>query len=372
MTKQRSILIFENSIKSDQTRGQYLYYLRKFKEYYKLRDYDSIIKIPQEKLQIMVEDYVMYLKKKVNPNSVPLPMFGIQSFLESNDIELRWKKIKRLYPAKIKKSGGKAWRTSEIQKMLQNATELRTRVLIHFLSASGVRIGALPDLQVRHLTRVSEDCYAILIYENSTEEYTTFLTPEASKILDEYLEKRKSDGEYISPNSTVFRIKYKFGIQKVKPVSLKSFHAVIGNLLHKSGLRTDKKGYRYDQQADHGFRKRWNTIVKTTDGMKIILAEKMFAHSTPTIPLDETYLDPTIEKLFAEYQKAIPELTISSDERQKIEVKKLQKEKTELEQTVEAKSNLKKIVDEQQKQLNDIKKTLAEYRERKIKEENHS
>jgi len=57
----------------------------------------------------------------------------------------------------------------------------------------------------------------------------------------------------------------------------------------------------------------------------------MFSHSTPSIPLDETYTDFSIEKLFAEYKKAITELTIDESERLKIKNDKLQKEKSEAE-----------------------------------------
>lgn len=329
MSDQRSLLLFENSIKSEATREKYLYYLSKFKDFYKLRDYDSILQIPTEKLQEMVEDYVMDLKKRVNPNTIPTPMYAIQSFLEANDVELKWKKIKKLYPAKVKKSGGKAWTTKDIQKMLGQTSELRTKSLVHLLAASGIRIGGAAELELKHLTKMPEDCYAILIYEDSTEEYTTFLTPEASKALDEYLDRRRRDGEYLGPNSPVFRVKYRIGIEKVRPMSQKAMEAVFSKLIHKAGLRTNKKGYRYDRQADHGFRKRWNTIMKTTEGVKISLAEKMFGHSF-TIPLDETYLDPTLEKLFENYKKAIPELTIDEAERLRIKNEKLVKEKSEV------------------------------------------
>ena len=101
---QRSLLLFENSIKTEATRKIYLYFLDKFKDFYKLRDYDSIIAIGEPQLQIMVEDYVMMLKKKIGANSMRTYMAGIQAFLETNDVELRWKKIHRLFPAKTKKN----------------------------------------------------------------------------------------------------------------------------------------------------------------------------------------------------------------------------------------------------------------------------
>ena len=359
MSKQRSLLLFENSIKSEATREKYLYYLNKFKEFYKLRDYDNILQIPQDKIQIMVEDYVMDLKKRVNPNAVPTPMYAIQSFLEVNDVELKWKKIKKLYPAKIKKSGGKAWLTKEIQRMLRFTSELRTIVLVHFIAASGMRIGAVPELHIRHLTRI-ENCYTILVYEDSTEEYITFLTPEATKLLDEYLDKRRNDGEHLGPNSPLFRTKYRIGIAKTRPMSQGATEAVIRKLIHKAGLRINKKGHRYDQQADHGFRKRWNTIVKTTDGMKIIMAEKMFAHSTPTIPLDETYLDPSIDKLFSEFKKAIPELTIDETERLRINNEHLQKEKSDLENEKHKVTKLERDMKNVNTILEEIQKRLKE------------
>jgi len=58
----------------------------------------------------------MDLKKRVNPNSVPTYLYAIQAFLEAGDIDLKWKKIRRLYPAKVKLSGAKAYTTNQIQK----------------------------------------------------------------------------------------------------------------------------------------------------------------------------------------------------------------------------------------------------------------
>jgi integrase/recombinase XerD len=61
--------------------------------------------------------------------------------------------------------------------------------------------------------------------------------------------------------------------------------------------------------ACHGFRKRFDTILKSNYNVNINLAEKIMGHST-TIPLDNVYFKPAIEQLFDEYQKAIPELII--------------------------------------------------------------
>ena len=323
---QRSMLIFENSIKSPATRKTYLYHLDKFMSFCKTKDYDELALLPQKTLQILMEDYVMHLKKIISPNTINLPISAVKAFLDCNDVELRWSKIKRLKPSRVKKTGGEAWFTDEIAKMLSFTSELRTKTLIHFIASSGIRIGALEDLKIKHISQI-EDCKSILVYEGTTEEYITFLTPEASSMFDAYIQKRESDGEKISPDSPVFRSTYQLGYAKVKPSNSNALKEIIRLLILKSGLRINqiKTSKRYNKQADHGFRKRFNTIMKTTDSMNISLAEKMMGHSV-TVALDNVYLVPTIKQLFDEFKKVIPELIIDSEKRQQFEIKKQEEE----------------------------------------------
>jgi len=205
-------MLFENSIKSPATRKTYLYHLKKFLNFYHIKDYDSLAGIDQGKMQIMVEDFVMHLKKVNSPNNMNLSLAAIKAFLDCNDVDLRWSKIKRLLPARVKKTGGEAWQTDEVAKMLTFTTELRTKTIVQFLAASGVRIGALENLKMRNIRQI-EDCKSILVYEGSTEEYATFLTPEVSLIFDEYLQQRESDGEQIIPVSpdVISELKWKKG-----------------------------------------------------------------------------------------------------------------------------------------------------------------
>ncbi len=60
----RTITIFLEQIKSAKTREMYLFYLEKFVEYFKLRDAESIVTIEPKKLQEMVEDFVIHLKRQ--------------------------------------------------------------------------------------------------------------------------------------------------------------------------------------------------------------------------------------------------------------------------------------------------------------------
>jgi len=262
--------------------------------------------------------------------------------LDCNDVELRWSKINRLKPARVKKTGGEAWLTSEVSKMLTFTTEIRTKTLIHFLASSGIRIGALEDIKMRHIAQI-EDCKSVLVYEGTDQEYVTFLTPEASLMFDDYIKKRESDGEKITPDSPIFRSSYQLGFAKVKPSNANALKEIVRVLILKSGLRINqvKTGKRYNKQADHAFRKRFNTILKTTSGMNISLAEKMMGHST-TVVLDNVYLDPSINQMFAEFKKAIPELTINDSARKQAELDMTKQENIELQKKIDEIENLKR------------------------------
>jgi len=323
---QRSYLLFSHGLKSKETVRQYTYYLDKFLAFCKIKDYNGLAMLSPETLQPMVEDYVMFLRKQVSANTVPTPMYAIQAFMESNDIELRWKKIRRLYPAKVKVSGERCWTTKEIQKMLQSTTNLRNKAIIHFLASTGVRVGAISELKLKHLKEMPSGCKSVLVYEDSREEYTTFLTPEASKVLDEYFNMRRSDGEHLTIQSPMFRTVYTIGIQPTKSITKQAIENVVNRAATNAGLRKEKKNGRYEVQLDHGFRKRFNTILKLNKNINSNIVEKIMGHKNG---LDGVYFKPTDNDLFEEFKIGITDLTIDDTERLASRNRELEAEKSE-------------------------------------------
>ena len=51
MTSQRSIIIFNHAISSEATKKCYLNELKRFKEFYKIKDYDSLTTMEPKELQ---------------------------------------------------------------------------------------------------------------------------------------------------------------------------------------------------------------------------------------------------------------------------------------------------------------------------------
>jgi len=81
-----------------------------------------------------------------------------------------------------------------------------------------------------------------------------------------------------------------------------------------------KKHGRYPVPANHGFGHRFDEIIKNITGINPHRPEKIFAHKSRIIPLDEVHNNPDLLSLFDEYQKIIPFITIDEAERQRIQL----------------------------------------------------
>ena len=148
MKNQRSILLFEEAIKSPATKKMYLYQIEKFRTWSKIKDFDSLLQAPIKNIQELLEDYVFYMKRDVSPNSIPVYFAPLELFFIMNDVNLNFKKIRKMFPAKIKKGNDSAYSLKEIQKLLSHARTLRNKSLILLLTSSGCRIGAVSDIKL--------------------------------------------------------------------------------------------------------------------------------------------------------------------------------------------------------------------------------
>jgi len=311
MEQQRSMLLFEQTIKSPYTLRSYREHLHRFLKFTKLKDYDSLLKLSKDDIQIRIEDYVMYLKKTVNPNSVDTLMRGVKHFYVINKIGLYWDLIHKLFPEKVKPSGFMPFSTNDIRGMLNVTTSKRNKAIIHFLASTGSRIGVFDyPLSMKHLKSMDNGCMAVLIYADDIQEYWAFLTPEATDSLNDYFQQRQDDGEKFSNDSPLFRSKYSLGFENAKPLRLKSVQSLIFRILENSDVKRVRINKNYDKQMAHAFRKRFNTIMKLNSEVNSNIAEKIMGHSV-THKLDNTYFKPSIDELFNEFKKAIPKLTIS-------------------------------------------------------------
>ena len=329
---EKSLEVFEKFLKAEATQKMYLRHFNAFLKWLRESSYpslyaDDLLQYDEKKLQGMVEDYILHLKKRLSPNSLPSNIAALEHYFTMNDKDMQFKRIRKMIPPPNKKAGNNAWSTKDVQKMLKNSSSNRDRAFIHFLASTGCRIGALENLKLRHVLPMTDECRAVLFYEGSNEEYCSFLIPEACNAVDEYLEERRQDGEIINSESPVFRSAYQVGSQKVKPMSIASAKMIALRLAHT--VQRNKVGIRYDIMSAHGFRKRFNTILKSNDKANPSLVEKLMGHRG-VFALDGAYLKPSIEILFKELKKHIPELTVSDSERKSIRIEELEEKNTEV------------------------------------------
>ena len=125
-------------------------------------------------------------------------------------------------------------------------------------------------------------------------------------------------------------------------------------MLKKAGVQRVKTGNRFDKATIYGFRKRFNTILKLNNDVNSNIAEKLMAHKKG---LDGAYLKPTREECFTEFLKAVEQLTISDESRDKIKINTLEKEKSEVE---ELKSMIYKMGDMAEKQAKNSEEKVLE------------
>jgi len=359
LTKERSVKIFLASLKSPKTKEDYLRNLERFRKYAKFDGFDDFVLRDSKDIQRLVEDYVLQMRENEHPNTIPTHYYPVQSFLEMNDVSINFKKIRRLFPEKTKTAVERGWSTEEVQKMLSVTTDLRTRALILFENASGGRIGLFDELKIKHLHQINDEtygkCYAITGYAESKEEYVTFLTPEATKALDDYLDYRKSRGHLISGNSSVFAGKSCSG----EFTTSKNLGASVVYVAKKAGLRNPqlKKGSRYPVPTNHGFRHRFNELLKSNNTVNPHIVEKFLSHKSRLIPLDSVYFSPNIETMFAEYKKVILLLTVNPSESLLLKNKDLEFENLNLREIQETSKNQALEIEKLTKMVDIIQKT---------------
>lgn len=358
---------------SDATKKDYDFRLGQFYRYSPIKSDDELIDCPTDELQMILVSYTRHLLKRVNTgslsaNTVPKMFRGIRWLLNSNyrENDIKWKPLEALFPKEVKRSGFKAWTTEQVSLMIENTNPLRNKALIHFLASTGARVGVHDHpLLMKHLSMMEwngHGCYAVLLYADSdetTEEkdlrerqddvqsgdsYWAFLTPEATESLDRYFLQRKRNGEFFEPNTPIFLKDIQWQQHTSTQLTDLNVTAILFRIIENTPeLKRTKKGRRHDIQIIHGFRKRMNTILKLESLINSNVVEKIMGHKNG---LDGVYLAPTRQECFKEFCKGISQLTISDTQRQKITIKKLQDDKTQLDQfKAEIKENATKSIE---------------------------
>jgi site-specific recombinase XerD len=211
------VKLFLESIKSEDTKKQYTYSLKKFFDFV---GSEGELLNDRKEIENKIIEYVVFLKKEgMSYYGLSNYIVPIKSYYAINDITLNVKKIGKFMPECKRARKDKSYTDKEISKLLEIADE-RMRSVILLLASSGIRVGALPYIRLRHLDDKSRK---LIVYEGFNEEYFTFITPECNQAIDCYLDMRSRYGEKLNDDS--FLIREQFDVRcPAKPKQFKRKH----------------------------------------------------------------------------------------------------------------------------------------------------
>tara|TARA_Y100001936_G_scaffold210628_1_gene217531 strand:+ start:56 stop:1408 length:1353 start_codon:yes stop_codon:yes gene_type:complete len=331
--------------------------------------FDELLKLDQKTITVMCEDWILECIGKIHPNSVQTYFYPIELFFSQNDIEINWKRLHKMFPERVKPKNRKAYTQDDLTAVFEEMLDNRGRSLVTFLGSSSMRVGALAYLKLKHIVDY-KNCKLITVYADTVDEYKTFISPEASRHFDQYLEDRKRNDENLSDESWAFVRKYtrQHKIDKTgELLEYPDIYKQIERAGHKAKVRDEqKKGAtdRRDKAMIHAIRKfaesQFNNEKLHQNYINILTG-----HVSANLDVS-TYWDieENIDVVYQEYIKCLPRLAISNEERRKYEVKGAKSLSTEQELAYE-----QRIADQETK-IAQLEKIVYEQLTNKMTQEN--
>jgi integrase len=304
----------------------------------------------QTGIEDKVIDWLVYLRSTITYGSRYMYMSALLSFYEVNDISLRKKRIARFLGVQsTRKHNDRAYTTEEIKKMLDHATDIRTKVIVLLLASSGIRLGAVAELKIKHLQKIKDyNIYKITVYHNTREEHFTYCTPECASAIDNYLNYRQTKcSEKLTDESPLIREHFDINrlgeavTIKKRPEIMKTcgIAAILSALVVKAGIAEVNHSYRELERTGqknrgserkhakraHAFRKFFDTnLVRAEVGYG--KKERLLGHS---LKLDDNYLRLDEKEILHDYLKAVDLLTINNEDRLQQKVAILEEQKAD-------------------------------------------
>lgn len=337
---------FSASIKSSETKRLYTHHLFQFLSYKSHISIDELLHQDHKTTEMDIIDLIIDLKENKCLSSSSLNNFiaALVHFFSINDVVLNRKKISKFMGEHEHKFEYRSYTHDEIGQLLSVMDE-RGKAVVLLMASTGMRVGAIPTLKLKHLKRWEIDdqgthVYQIEVYANSQKyKYKTFCTPECAKSIDQYLELRRRHGENIKQDSNtgnwlpidipliIKQFNKNSNVHVVEPIVAHSISLkIIVTKLQQLGIRKKimitedsqeyRSKFRHDLHPCHSLRIFAVTNMQRSKLDKTI-REMLVGHSTG---LDAVYYKPQEEEILTEYLKAVDNLTINNEFRLKKQV----------------------------------------------------
>ena len=144
---------FVNSLRSKETKIHYTNWFADFLNYLNI-SCDKVLELNSNQLQQEIINYTIDMRdnRKLSPSSIRSHISAIQTFLIINDFGgINWIKVKKFVGEFYKVADDRPYTRDEIKQLVDAAHSLRDKAIILLLSSSGIRVGGLVRLQLKHL-----------------------------------------------------------------------------------------------------------------------------------------------------------------------------------------------------------------------------
>jgi hypothetical protein len=353
-----------------------------------------------------------------------------------------WKRIIRTMPKVKLYSNDRAPTVEELRKVV-GFMDYRIKPIIYVMASSGIRVGAWDSLKWKHVRPITSAEYltwkraqeirekrhsdivitkedeekivaaSLLVYADTADQYTSFMSPEAYHALKDYMDFRARYGEKITGNSWLIRDVFpvvdakrpsaeeinerkerkknrknnydfgggssggeNYGYQvtngdATKPMKFTSdaIKHIILRALYVTGVRSElPEGVkRHEFKADHGLRKFFDTRASYA-GVPRRAVELLMGHN---LGVTSSYLRLSEYELLSDYLRAVPALSINEysnieqqlKEQQVSLEQKYQERERELRQILN--DSLMNMTKQMEERLNNFTKSLLEDKESK-------
>ena len=349
-----SYTLFISSLKSEYTQIKYDGCLQRYLKHSCNKDIISLSDILSKEPKIIENEIIQQLiemkKNNFSYSTMSVHIASLYHFFSINDIVLNRKKLSKFVGEQENKYEYRSYTREEISNLLSLCDE-RGKVIVLLMASTGMRVGALPEIKLKHLKRIKIDnnnntyIYQIQVYAHSKKyAYKTFCTPECAQAIDRYLEYRKKidksisfdshTDQWISSDPNTLLITRLFDIDNIpfcasnfkelskKPMNAMGIRAYIVHRLKKLNLRQTwistenfkhMSTHKNELHPCHSFRIFAITNMQRSKMDKTI-REMIVGHS---IGLDSVYFKPQDDEILHEFLKSVEALTINNENRLK-------------------------------------------------------
>jgi hypothetical protein len=338
ITKEDPLYAFMHALKSSEARRQYPKRLKMLFDYLKLsglieeqakefldKTRQKGIHWAQDRIMVFLDFHKERVRRKdLAAGTLKNYYRAAKLFCEMNDLTLNWKRITKGLPRAKNSSNDRAPTVEEIRKLVEYP-DRRIKAIVYAMASGGFRLGAWDYLQWKNVVPITNDkgeiiSAKLLIYADEPEEYYTFITPEAYRVIKDWMDFRSSYGEIITEQSWLMRdlwqttnMNYgaRWGLatnpKKLQSIAVKR---LLDRALWEQGIRhtlpLGKK--RHEWKGAHGYRKFYKSRAEQV--MRPINVEITMGHD---LGISESYWRPTEAEVLEDYLKAVSLLTINGE-----------------------------------------------------------